>query len=627
VRRVRHLPAVVGLLALLSVCHTPLLAQSEPITAEQVIANYLTAIGGRGKFAAITTFSEKADISGKHRGPGGPFNGEDRQTVESYFKAPNLRFGIVLRENQVIANMHGCNGTTSWYIDSDAVRHESKPTPDNLYECENGYDPTRAFAPSSKVRLQMKGKKKVGDRFAWAIRVEEPKSPSATTCYFDAETFLLLRESFLRGDRYYSDYREVGGIKIPFLIEQESESYTSTTIVREVKINAPIDNARFEEPKGSRGPKNRQVYNNTASQVEVPPASAPSTLQNLREMFSTLTFPDAQLAPNSVQPIQTDSVSSSPATPGSVQQIYPEPATQPVPETSYSLVTTFVTASPAALVHLVPELKGLKPPPDQQPLTSLLDKVGSRTVELSRKIPNLISHEEVVQSQPGRKPTTQTFSYLTLAHKGRDAVTLDEFRVDLKTGATLETGSSEKPDAPNPSAAQLTELKRATERANAPASAGGPPLSLGFASMWVRFYPSNRSESNFRYLGQQKIDGRRTYVLAFAQKPGSVRLPGELRFRDQTILVYYQGIAWVDGSDFRILRLRMDVLPASYLPVTQLTAEIRFADTQATGFTTPLWLPREVVVTTQINGNTFRNKHIYSNYRSFQAHSRILLGP
>jgi len=104
------------------------------------------------------------------------------------------------------------------------------------------------------------------------------------------------------------------------------------------------------------------------------------------------------------------------------------------------------------------------------------------------------------------------------------------------------------------------------------------------------------------------------------------RLPGEMRFRDQTILVYYQGIAWVEESDFRILRLRMDLLPASDLPVTQLTAEIQFAETQATGFTTPLWLPREVLVTTEVNGNTFRNKHTYSNYRSFQAHSRILLG-
>jgi len=628
VRQRRHFSVVFCLAPLLCMCGSPLSAQSETISAEQVIANYVTAIGGREKFASITTFSEKADIAGKWHGPGRPLNREDHQTLESYFKAPNLRFAVVLRENQVIANMYGCDGITSWYIGSDAVHHEYKPTPDNQYECTNGYDPARAFAPSSKARLQMKGKKKIGDRFAWAIRVEEPKSPSANTYYFDADTFLLLRESLFRRDLYYSDYRDVGGIKVPFMIVQESESYSSTLILREVKINAPIENARFEEPQVSRDPKNRQVFHkNTSRQVEDPVASALSTRTNLREVFSSLTFPDAQLAPNYARPVPADSVSSpAVANNSSVQQIYPEPAAPPLPETSYSLVTTFVTASPAALAHLVPELKGLKPAIDQQPLTTLLDKVGARTVDLSRKMPNLISHEQVVQSQPGSKPTTQSFSYLTLAHKGKDAVTLDEFRVDLKTGATLETGSAEKSDAPNVSPSQLTELKRATERANVPGSAGGPPLSLGFASMWVRFYPANRSESSFRYLGQQKIDGRRTYVLAFAQKPGSVRLPGELRFRDQTILVYYQGIAWVEESDFRILRLRMDLLPASDLPVTQLTAEIQFAETQATGFTTPLWLPREVLVTTEVNGNTFRNKHTYSNYRSFQAHSRILLG-
>jgi hypothetical protein len=626
-------------------CAAPLFAQSETISAERVIANYMTAIGGAEKLAAITTFSEKADLSGRQRGPGAPFNalliGKDHETFEFYFKSPNLRFAVVLRQDQRIESMYGCDGTTSWYIGPDAVRHEYKPTVDNQYECKNGYEPMPVFPASSKVRLQMKGKKRVGDRFAWAIRAEEPKSASAHTYYFDAQTFLLLRDEFSRAtgasnrgglfrlDRYYSDYREIGGIKIPFITEQESESSSSTTILQEVEINTPIENARFDEPKIKGDAKNRQVlYNNTSGQAEVPAASAPSTLQNLREIFSALTFPDTQIAPRSAQSLPADSVSpSAGANTGSVQQIYPEPAAEPAPETSYSVVTTFVTASPAALVHLVHELKGLKPASNQQPLTSLLDKVGARTVELSRKMPNLISHEQVVQSQPGSKPTTQSFSYLTLAHKGKDAVTLDEFRVDLKTGATLETGSAEKSDAPNPSASQLTELKRATERANAPGSAGGPPLSLGFASMWVRFYPSNRSESSFRYLGQQKIDGRRTYVLAFVQKRGSVRLPGELRFRDQTIVIYYQGIAWVDESDFRILRLRMDVLPASDVPVTQLTAEIQFADTLATGFTTPLWLPREVLVTTQINGNTFRNKHSYSNYRSFQAHSRILLGP
>ncbi len=97
--------------------------------------------------------------------------------------------------------------------------------------------------------------------------------------------------SSFRGDRYYSNYRDVGGIKVPFIIVQESELYSSTLILREVKINAPVENARFEEPQVSKDPKNRQVFHkNTSRQVEDPIASVLSTRTNLREVFSSLTF-------------------------------------------------------------------------------------------------------------------------------------------------------------------------------------------------------------------------------------------------------------------------------------------------------------------------------------------------
>jgi hypothetical protein len=146
--------------------------------------------------------------------------------------------------------------------------------------------------------------------------------------------------------------------------------------------------------------------------------------------------------------------------------------------------------------------------------------------------------------------------------------------------------------------------------------------------MWIRFYPANRSESAFRYLGQQKINGRHSSVLAFAQIPGSVRLPAEVRLKDKTVPVYYQGIAWVDPSDFRILRLRTDILGSvPDLPLSQLTAEIEFADMRVAGSDAPLWLPREVVVNSRVSGHAFHDKHTYSNYRRFQAHGRIVSNP
>jgi hypothetical protein len=105
-------------------------------------------------------------------------------------------------------------------------------------------------------------------------------------------------------------------------------------------------------------------------------------------------------------------------------------------------------------------------------------------------------------------------------------------------------------------------------------------------------------------------------------------LPGEAQLKDKSVPIYYQDIAWVDTSDFRIVRLRSDLLsPATDLPLIQLTADVRSADTPVAGFSSPLWLPRHVAVTSQVSRRTFHDKHSYSNYRAFQVHAKILLNP
>jgi hypothetical protein len=146
--------------------------------------------------------------------------------------------------------------------------------------------------------------------------------------------------------------------------------------------------------------------------------------------------------------------------------------------------------------------------------------------------------------------------------------------------------------------------------------------------MWIYFYPLNRSESTFRYLGDQKMDGRHTLVLAFEQNPKSVRLPAEFRFEDKTIPIFFQGVAWVDASDFRIVRLRTDLLsPIPGVDLRRLTAEIRFMETRIAEVATPLSLPREVTVTSEVRGVTLLDDHKYSDYRLFRAHSKIVLNP
>jgi hypothetical protein len=583
----RRFCAAASMAAFLHVCQAPVSGQQTPLTADQVIAKYIEAIGGADKITSITTFAEKGEFTGNLNTFGrhfvSPTAHKDRESFEFYFKAPNLRSALTLTESGMLAGAHGCNGMLAWYVGPDGHRSEFKPRPGNEGDCKDGYELLPLTRRAPNLKIQMKGEKKIGDQMAWEIRVQDPNLEGDGTYYFDAKTYLLIRKDAGAVKRSYSDYRDVGGLRIPFTVTRSADTNVTTTL-REVEINTQLDEARFEGPASRSKPQDKQAP------IVHPPAPAPP-------------------------PVQTGNAEV-PAVASSVR-------INTAPSARYVNAVNFVSSSILEIQEAVPELKGLRASSEQQELPQLLDKVGAMTVDLSRKIPNLISKEEVSESQPGSKISRQHFSYLTLAHRGQDSVTLEEFRVDLQSGAMLQSDDISKPDVPG--SPRWDDLAQASQRASA-RQTGAPPLTQGFASMWLRFYPSNRSESSFRCLGRQKIDRHQTFVLAFSQKPASVRLPAEVRFKEKSVPVFYQGIAWVDASDYRIVRLRTDLLsPISDLPLTQLTAEVEFANTQAAGFDTLLWLPREVDVTSQVNGLTFHDKHIYSNYRSFQVHTKILL--
>jgi hypothetical protein len=274
------------------------------------------------------------------------------------------------------------------------------------------------------------------------------------------------------------------------------------------------------------------------------------------------------------------------------------------------------------LLKSIPQLRGLKPADDQQELPALLDKVGAAAEALFHKIPNLIAHEEVLQSQGNTKPTRQDFEYLILSHPTEKDVTLDEYRVDLHT-TTAAPGETYNPAAVLSGGVSIADLERLNLEANTH-NKGALPLSQGFANGWVYFYPSNRSQAAFRYLGRQRVHGHTNLVIAFAQLPASVQSPGELRFEGQTLPIYYQGIAWVEESDFHIVHLRTDLLAPLYaVHLDRLTADIDFGETQVAQ-TDPLWLPQKVVITVDVSGQTFREQHIYSGYRTYAVRTRLL---
>jgi hypothetical protein len=256
------------------------------------------------------------------------------------------------------------------------------------------------------------------------------------------------------------------------------------------------------------------------------------------------------------------------------------------------------------LLRAAPELQGLEPTGNQDELAFILDKAGKVTEDLLGSMPNLVSREDVTQQKlrsPGsvKDHRRDEFDYMILVHRQDANVTLDEYRAGPH-GSPLEAQGLEE----------------------------GFMLTRGFASAWLHFLPPIQPAARFRYLGQQTNGGLRCYVVAFAQKPGSATVTGTVVYEGVSVRILYQGIAWIDEASFRIVRLRTDLLaPRPDIGLERQTTELHFGETRLPQTVSPLWLPQEVVVTTDMNHQFFRNVHRYSGYRLFKVETKILPAP
>jgi photosynthetic reaction center cytochrome c subunit len=103
--------------------------------------------------------------------------------------------------------------------------------------------------------VQVQGREKIGDHDAYQV-VGRREGKPPLRLYFDEQTGLLVRLV-----RYgetplgrmptqidYADYREAGGVKIPFRWTLARPSGRFTIQVSEVKQNVPVDDAKFAKP-------------------------------------------------------------------------------------------------------------------------------------------------------------------------------------------------------------------------------------------------------------------------------------------------------------------------------------------------------------------------------------------
>ena len=221
--------------------------QAQPsLTAEQIVEKSIEASGGRKALEKVASMVVEGLM--------GTESDELHNAVKYYAKAPNKRL-IVMTFAAAGEMRQGFDGKAGW------IQMPGEAPAELTGEQLAGAGREAVFNEALKWRelypkAELKGQEKVGGREAYAIELT-PAAGKPVTHFFDAETFLLVRQmgNFetpqgamdIRVE--LSDYRDVGGgVKWPFLTRQVMPVGEVIMRITELKLNAAIDDAVFAKP-------------------------------------------------------------------------------------------------------------------------------------------------------------------------------------------------------------------------------------------------------------------------------------------------------------------------------------------------------------------------------------------
>jgi hypothetical protein len=309
-------------------------------------------------------------------------------------------------------------------------------------------------------------------------------------------------------------------------------------------------------------------------------------------------------------------------------------------QSAYAHARPFLDYPLPKLQTIVPAVKGVKPDPSQERLPVILSRTGEVVQALLPEVPNLTANEAVSQvtfplpymitdnsQQAFRGGISNGMQYQT-QHKAEDKEVQQLVQARLLSPVRWKQFNYLILSQPTTDKRVIFDESR-TDLHNQGVGLVeqdlNSPSSTEFGNLWLLFVPENLSQSHFHYVGQQKIDGHETFVVAFAQDVDRVSIPGEISLHGNTYPLFSQGVAWIDQTTFRIVRLQTDLLaPLPSIQLRRLTSEIRFSEVRIRELGSALWLPKQVEIQWEESNQISAELHLYTNYRLFHARVKIL---
>ncbi|MGA9542978.1 MAG: c-type cytochrome [Candidatus Sulfotelmatobacter sp.] len=210
--------------------------------ADQSLDKYLQAVGGAAAVEKITSRVMKGTIT----------FGDRNVPIEIFSKDPDKRVSFTHTPDG--DSVTAFDGHEGWLgVPGHAVREMHGPDIDAA-----SMDADLHFAAHLKEmfnKVQTSGTEKIGERDAYLV-IGERDGKTPLRLYFDEQSGLLLRLvrygetplGLLPTQIDYADYRDAGGVKIPFRWTLARPGGRFTIQISEVKDNIPVDDAKFAKP-------------------------------------------------------------------------------------------------------------------------------------------------------------------------------------------------------------------------------------------------------------------------------------------------------------------------------------------------------------------------------------------
>lgn len=215
-------------------------AQEVNVSAEEIIQNYIKAIGGKEAIDKINDYK----MTGEMQVMG------QSATIEQSFKKPNLSSMVMSMQGMILQKM-AFDGKV---LRISGMQGSQDVTEGDEYEAvknETGLSSELNYLTNG-AKLSVEGIENVNGEDAYILNVDQ--NGKVTTEYYGVKSGLKLRnvqnnetpQGSMQIINNYSDYREVNGVKIPHGIEQSAMGQSMKTTIKSIEVNAGLDDSVFK---------------------------------------------------------------------------------------------------------------------------------------------------------------------------------------------------------------------------------------------------------------------------------------------------------------------------------------------------------------------------------------------